>query len=406
MNTSKERSRVLQTTRKINELIMEHFSKSWDAKAQGRPVAWVTVFTPIELLYALDVYPLSPEHFGAMCSARGLILDYLEEAERGGYSQNLCSYSRCCLGYVIGGASGVMPPPDVLITFRNSCDVYVKWWQSLHEHLRTPLFVGEAPYVLTEEDFDNYVLDYVVGQLEQLVKLFEEKFRLKLDMERLAKAVKLSDEASEVWLEALNLRSAKPCPLGGRDTASDIFPLVVMQGTAEAVAFYRELLKEVKEKTEKHEGIIQNERFRLLFDGIWPWHAFDLIKYFEDRGAVFVYEPYSEAWAYRLDASRPLESLARKILAMGLNVDIDLRIDRFLKNIREFHVDGAVIFSNRSCKSWSAPQLVTAEVLNKELDIPYLMFEADMADPRQYSEAQIKNRVDTFLEVLGENQCT
>ena len=81
MSTSKERSRVLQTTRKINELIMEHFSKSWNAKAQGRPVAWVTVFTPIELLYALDVYPLSPEHFGAMSSARGLILDYLEEAE-------------------------------------------------------------------------------------------------------------------------------------------------------------------------------------------------------------------------------------------------------------------------------------------------------------------------------------
>lgn len=403
MSAQGRKSRVLQTTKKIGELIMEYFSKAWDVKDRGKPVAWVTVFTPVELLRALDMYPIAPEHFGAMCSARGLILDYLEEAERGGYSQNLCSYSRCCLGYVLNGMSGLMPPPEILVTFRNSCDVYVKWWQSLHMHLETPLFVGEAPYVLTLEDLNNYVLDYVVKQLEQLIKIAEEKFGVKFDMERLVKIVKLSDKASELWLETLKLRRFRPCPLGGRDSASDIFPLVVMQGTEEAVRFYEELLGEVKGKVGKEEGVIENERFRLLFDGIWLWHAFDLIKYFENRGAVFVYEPYSEAWAYRLDASKPLESIARKILTMGLNVDIELRIERFLESIKEFQIDGAVLFSNRSCKTWSATQLVTADVLSEKFNIPYLLFEADMADPRQYAEAQIKNRIEAFLEVLGES---
>jgi benzoyl-CoA reductase/2-hydroxyglutaryl-CoA dehydratase subunit BcrC/BadD/HgdB len=403
MSLHRKKSRILQTTRKIGALIMEYFSKASDAKAQGKSVAWITVFTPVELLHALDVYPIAPEHFGAMCSARGFILDYLEEAERGGYSENLCSYSRCSLGYVLSGMKGLMPRPDILITFRNSCDVYVKWWQSLHMHLGTPLFVGEAPYVLTLDDLDNYVLDYVVKQLEQLVEMAEEKFGLKFDMEKLVEIVKLSDKASELWLETLKLRRSRPCPLGGRDSASDIFPLVVMQGTKEAVKFYEELLREVKEKVSREEGVIENERFRLLFDGIWLWHAFDLIKYFEDKGAVFVYEPYSEAWAYRLDASKPLESIARKILAMGLNVDIDLRIERFLESIKEFQIDGAVLFSNRSCKTWSTPQLVTADILNKNFNVPYLLFEADMADPRQYAEAQIKNRIDAFLEVLGES---
>ena len=402
MSLQRKKSSVLQTTRKIGELIMTYFSKASDAKAQGKPVAWITVFTPVELLYALDVYPIAPEHFGAMCSARGFILDYLQEAEKEGYSQNLCSYSRCSLGYVLSGTSGLMPPPDILLTFRNSCDVYVKWWQSLHMHLGTPLFVGETPYVLTSEDLNNYVLDYVVKQLEQLVEMIEEKFGLRLDMEKLADIVRLSDKASELWLETLKLRRFKPCPLGGRDSASDIFPLVVMQGTNEAVKFYEELLEEVKEKVSMGEGIVENERFRLLFDGIWLWHAFDLIKYFENKGAVFVYEPYSDAWAYRLDASKPLESIARKILAMGLNVDIDLRTERFLESIKEFQIDGAVLFSNRSCKTWSTPQLVTADILSKEFNVPYLLFEADMADPRQYAEAQIKNRIDAFLEVLGE----
>ena len=402
MSLQRKKSRVLQTTKKIGELIMAYFSQASDAKAQGKPVAWVTVFTPVELLYAMDVYPVAPEHFGAMCSARGFILDYLQEAEREGYSQNLCSYSRCSLGYVLSGMSGLMPPPDILVTFRNSCDVYVKWWQSLHMHLGTPLFVGETPYVLTSEDLDNYVLDYVVKQLEQLVEMAEEKFGLRLDMEKLVDIVRLSDKASELWLETLKLRRFRPCPLGGRDSASDIFPLVVMQGTTEAVEFYEELLEEVKQKVNVGEGVLENERFRLLFDGIWLWHAFDLIKYFEDRGAVFVYEPYSDAWAYRLDASKPLESIARKILAMGLNVDIDIRTERFSRSIEEFQIDGAVLFSNRSCKSWSAPQIVTADILSKGFNVPYLLFEADMADPRQYAEAQIKSRIDAFLEVLDE----
>ncbi len=402
MSSPKEKSSILQATKKITELILEYFAKAWDEKGQGKPIAWVTVFTPIELLRALDIYPIAPEHFGAMCSARNLIMNYLEEAEKEGYSQNLCSYSRCSLGYALSGMSGLMPPPDFLVTFRNSCDVYVKWWQSLHNHIDTPLFVGETPYVLTEDDLDNYVLDYVVKQLEQLIKMAEEKFGLKFDEERFVNTVRLSDKASELWLETLKLRRTKPCPLGGRDSASDIFPLVVMQGTKEAVKFYEELLGEVKEKVGKKEGTIKNERFRLLFDGIWLWYAFDLIKYFEDRGAAFVYEPYSEAWASRLDASKPLESVARKILSMGLNMDIDLRIERFLKSIKEFEIDGAVLFSNRSCKSWSAPQLVTAETLGKEFNVPYLLFEADMADPRQYAEAQIKNRIDAFLEVLDE----
>jgi benzoyl-CoA reductase/2-hydroxyglutaryl-CoA dehydratase subunit BcrC/BadD/HgdB len=176
ISMQKRKSHILSTTKKITELIMEYFSKAWNAKAENRPIAWVTVFTPVELLYALDIYPIAPEHFGAMCSARGLALDYLEEAERAGYSQDLCSYSRCCLGYALSGMNGLMPPPDILVTFRNSCDVYVKWWQSLHMHLGTPLFIGEAPYVLASEDLDNYVLDYVVKQLEQLIDMANEKF--------------------------------------------------------------------------------------------------------------------------------------------------------------------------------------------------------------------------------------
>lgn len=394
--------RVLQTTRRVAELIMKHYSQAWEYKTKGKPVAWVTVFTPVELLYALDILPLAPEQFSAMCGARSIVLEYLQEAEKYGYSQNVCSYSRCCLGYVLGGLQGEMPPPDILLSFRNSCNVYVKWWQSLNVYLKVPLFIGEAPYVLSEDDLHNYVLDYVVKQLEQFIEFVEGRFKLKLDMDKLVETVKLSDRASELWLEVLGYRGFKPCPLGGRDSATDIYPLVVMQGTEDAVKFYDDLLREVKDRVSRGEGVIGDERTRLMFDGIWLWYALDLIKYFEDRGAVFVYEPYSEAWAYRLNPLKPLESIARKVLDMGLNVDIDLRIYRVLNSIKRLNIDGVVVFVNRSCKSWATTQYITTEAISRELNIPCLVFESDMDDPRQYSEAQVKSRIDAFLEVLGE----
>ena len=81
LSQQRKKSHVLATTRKIGELIMEYFAKASNMKSEGKPVAWVTVFTPVELLHALGIYPIAPEHFSAMCSARGFILDYLETAD-------------------------------------------------------------------------------------------------------------------------------------------------------------------------------------------------------------------------------------------------------------------------------------------------------------------------------------
>ena len=42
----------------------------------------------------------------------------------------------------------------------------------------------------------------------------------------------------------------------------------------------------------------------------------------------------------------------------------------------------------------------TRNYLNKELNMPSLYIESDLIDPRYWSDAQIKNRVDAFFESL------
>ncbi len=40
------------------------------------------------------------------------------------------------------------------------------------------------------------------------------------------------------------------------------------------------------------------------------------------------------------------------------------------------------------------------EYFTKELNVPTLLIESDLEDPRYFSEAQLKNRIDAFFESL------
>jgi hypothetical protein len=40
------------------------------------------------------------------------------------------------------------------------------------------------------------------------------------------------------------------------------------------------------------------------------------------------------------------------------------------------------------------------EYFTKELNVPTLLIESDLEDPRYFSEAQLRNRVDAFFESL------
>jgi len=65
---------------------------------QEKPIAWVTSGAPVEFLYAMDVLPIYPENYAAMCAAGHQSLELLEAAEAAGFSQDLCAYARTDFG--------------------------------------------------------------------------------------------------------------------------------------------------------------------------------------------------------------------------------------------------------------------------------------------------------------------
>ena len=107
----------------LGELTARHYAEAMEAKKSGELVAWATSIAPQELLETMDIKVVYPENHAAVIGARKDAPIFLEEAERNGYSQDLCSYARVNIGYASlrESAAGNIPLPDFIFCCNNIC---------------------------------------------------------------------------------------------------------------------------------------------------------------------------------------------------------------------------------------------------------------------------------------------
>ena len=85
--------------------------------------------------------------------------------------------------------------------------------------------------------------------------------------------------------------------------------------------------------------------------------------------------------------------MAEAYTRIYLNIGIDAMANQVIEMIQFYDVDGFVMHSNRSCKPYSFGQMDLMEQVRKKTGLPVLMIEADMVDPRAFSESQIKHEL-------------
>ena len=82
------------------------------------------------------------------------------------------------------------------------------------------------------------------------------------------------------------------------------------------------------------------------------------------------------------------------------NRSLTARYQQIRRYVEEWEADALVIHSVKSCRLFSAGQGDMREYFTRDLGVPTLLVESDLEDPRYYSEAQMKNRIDAFFESL------
>jgi benzoyl-CoA reductase/2-hydroxyglutaryl-CoA dehydratase subunit BcrC/BadD/HgdB len=393
----------IQALRSLKQINIDYYGAAHMAKANGKFIAYVNAFTPVELLYAMDMIPIYPENHAVIIGARKLSPEVAAAAEGMGYSMDLCSYARCDLGSIKTGLSPTwgLPKPDLLLISNSQCGTLTKWFEVLSRLYSAPMVLIDVPQSGKGES-DLAAERYVRSQLEELADVIKAITGRGLDQDRLKETIQLSRKASELWTRILKLGANKPSPMSVFDQFVSMAPIVAQRGTQVAVDFYMALVRELDERVAKGIGACANEKFRLFWDNlpIWP-ELRRLSQYLDERGAMLVTSLYTWAWArLAVGEEDPLGDWTKQYL-YAANLHLESRIAQYVEAAEIYDLDGFLYHSNRSCKFISQDIPEVRRSVTDRTGIPGLILEADHNDPRLYSIESLEKQIESFLELLA-----
>lgn len=393
----------LRCVTRMKELMSRHYLEGRYA-AGVRPVAWVTSGAPTEILKALDFFLIYPENHAALCGARRKAEALCIEAENAGYSRDVCSYGRTDIGTILSGKTpvGRLPRPDLLLCCTNICQTVLYWYRTLADYFGVPLVVIDTPFLYG--DAQPHQVAYVKRQLEDLVPVAERVSGHRFSEQRFAEVVRNARRGAELWLEIMDRSQHRPAPMTAFDGFIHMAPIVDLRGEAVTVDYYETMLAELDERVRQGIGAVRNERFRVLWDNLPIWFQISrLSKVLALRGVNVVASTYTYAWgelAPLIDESKGFESMANVYLHPILNRSAGHKLRTMQRMVKDFHINGVILHSDRSCKPYSLGQMDQRERLVSETGVPALLLEADHNDPRSYSDQQGEARLEAFIETM------
>jgi len=389
------------------------------AKGNGRKAAHLLIAgNPVELLRAFDVLPIYPEVNVLQIAVRKGSLPLIQKAEELGYAGDNCAYVKADIGLFHSGyvtPFATIPKPDVLVCNYVGCNVYLNWFEHLAELTGAPAMNIDIPFIRTadgEPTADD--VTYVVKQLEELIVLLEQVTGRSLDWNVLTRIVERSAQTGELWSQIKEMTKLRPAPYDAYfDSVTMMAPLYTLRGTEEGLRFFEVAHREMTAQVNRKQGPLPEERFRIVIEGPPPWPKLRVFRdMFSRWGAVAVASTYSTVgglweFGFRHDPAHPLESIARHMLSYNVcNRTFLQRYDQLERYVNEWHADAMVIHSVKSCRLFSAGQGDMREHFVRDLDVPTLLIESDLEDPRYFSEAQLRNRIDAFFEALEQRRIT
>ena len=384
------------------QTLADYHRQVLQAREEGRGLVGITVMVPPEICWAMDIVPLQLEN--ALMSLTVLERCYEEvfsTAKGFGLSPEVCSAHRTIAAvFLLGWAppvQGVIWSPQVCDNTAKCGDLYLKTY-------RIPGFFLDRPYRHTERE-----VHYLAREMGEMVAFLERATGKRLDLDRLREALDYSAQMVALQQEIYELRRAVPHPASNR-TICQLLPVTLtMAGTPQAVEFCRVLRDQLRQRVREHRGTAREERYRLVSLFTPPNHKWKLLDWLEkEKGASLVADPYQSHWGpWEPDFSDPLLSLAQKCFAIPVCREMhgpaeEGVIADAVEDALSHRADGAIFWAHIGCRQACATIRAVKEALAQKAGIPTLVLDCDIMDPSFVSEEEMKERLESFLEVLEE----
>ena len=228
----------------------------------------------------------------------------------------------------------------------------------------------------------------------------------RFDIDELRRVVALSRECTDMWEKCLKTAAAIPSPITFFDGTVHMGPAVVLRGTEQAVNYYHLLFAELTERIKNKEGAVENERYRLYWEGMPVWGRLrDHSEMFAALEANVLASTYCNSWIFTdFDARDPFPSMARAYTRLFI-VRADEEKEKYIKEMIDFfRIDGIIYHDAKTCASNTNCRYGMPQRLEKETKVPSLTVCGDLNDLRCLSDEQTKTNVEAFIEQLEENR--
>ncbi len=417
---------ILGASRREGRRLMDLWWQQMVEAAQtNHPTAYVFVMAPVsELLLSFDFVINMPEITSLQTAIRGQSQAYIQLAEDYGFSPDICGYVKADVGVQLKQGEhpyGRVPRPALVVT-NNVCNTYIKWSEFWEHHYGCPVFTLDLPgwrgreslQEGTEAFRETFQGDcrYVLGQLHELIALCEQVTGKRFDVDRFREHLREANRMAELYHAVCDTNRHVPAPFNAPLEGVTYQGIAnLYRGTPEGTRYFQLALEEMQERVRLGMAAVPDERFRLVLVGTACYSHFRrFVELFSSWGGVFVHSTYMVFAGggflpgFGYDLSRPLESFAEQMVRAtywGWTGAMFYQQEWLDAVVRDWKVDGICFHGVKSCRTTSTGLPDVREWMRVQRGVPGLFIQSDLVDPRLWSDAQIKNRVDAFFEALA-----
>jgi benzoyl-CoA reductase/2-hydroxyglutaryl-CoA dehydratase subunit BcrC/BadD/HgdB len=377
-----------------------YWEKVYQANERGYPVVWHSLSVSPELLNAMGTVPVCLDGLASTLAALNMGANkYIDIAQKYVPDQ-ICAVNKTGIGLAI---SRDIPKPNAVIYTSTPCDSARTAYPLIAEHLKVPHFCIDTPIEESERGYG-----YIANEIRGAVSFLEDVTKQKLNWEALAKAIAYSNQAYELISQIGELRKVVPCPLPGRLLVLN-GNFLNMIGSPELVNFLRAEYNMGREKVERKEGHLAEEKIRIawiqnliFFDlGILDWME-------KEYGAIVPMDAFGFRESCPIedtsDEEKVFKGLAKRLLRIpmihGTSGPAEFWMESVTEIVREYKCDAAIFAGHVGCKhTWAVGKLIKDMIFDK-FGIPTLVFDVDSLDPRYTGPEIIKYRIKNFLEII------
>lgn len=348
--------------------------------------AWVNIFTPVEILQAFDITPLSIECMSSFISGFECEDFFNEYAENLGVAETLCSYHKGFIGAV---ESGVLKSPRFAVTTSTCCDGNVNTVRYIADRKNINSYILDIPYEYSET---NEL--YVVSQLKEMISMIEEDTGKKLDMEKLKEILRKENESKRYFKEYLKYQRNKYYPSSLTLHMYMLFASHVGIGSDEILEFYKMLAEDIKSYPD-------TQGLKIFWVHLLPYYQ-ETMKHYFNFNPYYQIQCYDTNFDYmdELDVNHPLEALAKKLILNIYNGPYERKIEAIENIVDELDSDAVIHFCHWGCKQSCGGVMQLKEAMRKK-NIPMLILDGDCMDRRNCHDGQIKTRLEAFIEMIN-----